>query len=518
MAKNGIRNVYRPAATIKRAYGFSRAPTYTSADIPTAAARGPGNLNAEQFRQQFAYEWFQFGDRGAGWGGQSNPAFVSGAAGRLMPMLQAEQGGAARILRGYIRRANYEAGDNLSKARLYFMFNPETITRDYVSYLDQGALDPFNTVFQSKNEIAPPSFMDFSFELFFDRQEEACDPAHPGVFVDYQYFDMVVRNVVPEAAEMSSSTLPDNGVMMVNPRDITVIFSPQLTVQGRPLNARVSFERFTHRMVPTRMRIALTIRVVYMGPVRAMQEYKAEVFAQEETIPLEEEKASQYTWTFEKLKFLGTTKRTVADVLDSLGLGIGSGTAGSAVPGAVVAPAQVQDYLAQAKLSGDANKKARASALQWAFNNVTSATRYDNGAGRKSLPSSADCSGLIACAYAAIGAYDMMGWGDFGDSTHGMEDALNAKPGTGQKISMSSAQQQGVLQPGDLMYRYDNNHVVFFVAYSGGGFQIFDAASTSSSPQVGLRTRSDWDYTYAVRPTPYGQQMAASQGQSQGPR
>ena len=104
--------------------------------------------------------------------------------------------------------------------------------------------------------MAPPSVLDFSFELFFDRQEEATQTNHPGVYVDYQFFDMVVRNVVPSDPNQASNTLPDNGVMMVNPRDITVVFSPQFTVQGRPLNARVSFEKFTHRMIPTRMRIA----------------------------------------------------------------------------------------------------------------------------------------------------------------------------------------------------------------------------------------------------------------------
>ena len=83
------------------------------------------------------------------------------------------QGKPARILRGYIRRAEYDVKDEMSKARLYFMYNPEYITREYVSYLEQSALDPFNTVYQSGNLIAPPSIMNFSFELFFDRQEEA---------------------------------------------------------------------------------------------------------------------------------------------------------------------------------------------------------------------------------------------------------------------------------------------------------------------------------------------------------
>ena len=106
------------------------------------------------------------------------------------------------------------------------MYNPEIITRDYVSYLDQTALDPFNTVYQSGNLVAPPAILDFSFDLFFDRQEEATQPDHPGVFVDYQYFDLVVRNVMPSDPNRPGNTLPDNGVMMVNPRDITVVFAP----------------------------------------------------------------------------------------------------------------------------------------------------------------------------------------------------------------------------------------------------------------------------------------------------
>ena len=99
--------------------------------------------------------------------------------------------------------------------------------------------------------------------------------------MDYQFFDLVVRNVVPSDPNQASNTLPDNGVMMVNPRDITVVFSPQFTVQGRPLNARVTFEKFTHRMTPTRMRISLTMRAVYIGPIKDMTEYKAEEFAAE---------------------------------------------------------------------------------------------------------------------------------------------------------------------------------------------------------------------------------------------
>ena len=87
------------------------------------------------------------------------------------------------------------------------------------------------------------------------------------MLVDYQFFDLVVRNVIPTDPNQMSNQLPDNGVMMVNPRDITVVFSPQLTVQGRPINAQVVFEKFTHRMTPIRMRISLEMRVMYFGPM-----------------------------------------------------------------------------------------------------------------------------------------------------------------------------------------------------------------------------------------------------------
>ena len=72
--------------------------------------------------------------------------------------------------------------------------------------------------------------------------------------------------------------------MMVNPRDITVVFSQEITVQGRPLNASVVFERFTHKMVPTRMRINLQMRVVYFGPMRDITTFVPETVRAMEAI------------------------------------------------------------------------------------------------------------------------------------------------------------------------------------------------------------------------------------------
>jgi hypothetical protein len=268
----GVTNVYRPTGLSFKSYGWQASPKYNTADVPTRWAAGASQIDRTVLEQQLAYEWLDsssvrnFGPVAGGMV-STNPPFTSQAAGRLFPGLVTSTGQAPRILRGFIRRSTFDLSDPVGMARLYFMFNPETITRDYVSYLDQGALDPFNTVFQSGNLVPPPSFMDFSFSIFFDRQDEAQAENHPGVFVDYQYFDLVVRNVVPAVdPNNTNNTLPDNGIMMVNPRDITVVFSPQITVQGRPLNARVHFMKFTHRMVPIRMQIDLTMRVTYIGP------------------------------------------------------------------------------------------------------------------------------------------------------------------------------------------------------------------------------------------------------------
>ena len=281
---------YAPTALTFNSYGWKGGNAYNARDIPMDASV----TDRTATEQMYAYEWFDSSNRFAT---RRNPPFSQGTAGRLVPSL-ADEGIPNRILRGFIRRAEYDAADAKSGARLYFMYNPEQITRDYVSYLDQGALDPFNTVFQSGNLVPPPSFMDFTFSLLFDRQEEAQASRHPGVFVDYEFFDLVVRNITPVTDPNDvSTTLPDNGVMMVNPRDITVVFSPQITVQGRPSNARVNFQRFTHRMVPTRMQIDLTMRVTYFGPMKDMTTYPGEEAATAEKIPWDITSPSPFTIT-----------------------------------------------------------------------------------------------------------------------------------------------------------------------------------------------------------------------------
>src|SRR4029077_670603 len=138
---------YVPAALTFNSYGWKGGNFYNPADIPMDSPITGSDRTASE--QMYAYEWFDSSSR---FSPRRNPPFAQGTAGRLVPSL-ADEGLPNRILRGFIRRPDDDAADIKSGARLYFMYNPEQITRDYVSYLDQGALDPFNTVFQSGNLV-----------------------------------------------------------------------------------------------------------------------------------------------------------------------------------------------------------------------------------------------------------------------------------------------------------------------------------------------------------------------------
>lgn len=124
-------------------------------------------------------------------------------------------------------------------------------------------------MFGSNNMAAAPGLLDFNFELLFDRQlEVATDATNVGTKVDYDYFDLVVRGVIPDA-DTTGNSIPDNGIIMVNPNNIMVVFGEDLTVQGKPYNANIVFEKFSHRMVPTRLRINLAMKAMYIGPRRS---------------------------------------------------------------------------------------------------------------------------------------------------------------------------------------------------------------------------------------------------------
>lgn len=235
--------------------------------IPTVVTRLPttvaSDINSEAL---YAVERLQNDLTGA-----ANPAFAIASDRNRVP------GADGEIFRGYIRRSDIDPADPTSGYRLYFMYNPETIRRNYVAYLDQQALDPGNAMFGSNNLAAAPGIVDFTFEILFDRHlEVAGDPTHPGTKIDYDYFDLVVRGVVPSSTT-TGNDIPDNGIMMVNPSNLTVVFGQEIAVKGRAYNARVRFEKFNHRMVPTRMRIGIAMKVFYIGPIQTLPNFSATV-------------------------------------------------------------------------------------------------------------------------------------------------------------------------------------------------------------------------------------------------
>jgi hypothetical protein len=61
---------------------------------------------------------------------------------------------------------------------------------------------------------------------------------------------------------------------MLSPKNIAVVFGPELVVHGRPYNASVRFEKFNHRMVPTRMSVSITMKAFYIGPVQTVPDFE----------------------------------------------------------------------------------------------------------------------------------------------------------------------------------------------------------------------------------------------------
>lgn len=219
------------------------------------------------------------------------------------------------ILRGYIRRSDIDAADPTSNYRLYFMYNPAVIQRNYMAYLDQQALDPGNALFGSNNMASAPGIIDFTFELLFDRHlEVASDPEHMGTKVDYDYFDLVVRGIVPNSGG-TENAIPDNGIMMVNPKNIVVVFGQDLSVQGRPYNASVQFEKFNNRMTPTRLRIGISMKAFYIGPVQTIPNYSlyTSETSSAATVPYDE--SVTYSTTYEEVRL--KKLELVADTITS---------------------------------------------------------------------------------------------------------------------------------------------------------------------------------------------------------
>jgi hypothetical protein len=507
---------FRPTSLTFNNHSWRGAKPYNAADIPIPSYMVSPGVDRTVLEQQFAYEWYDQSGYGAA---GRNPPFTHASAGRLLPDFTSE-GQPRRILRGFIRRSEYDVADVKSSARLYFMFNPENITRDYVSYLDQGALDPFNSVFQSGNLVPPPSFMDFSFSLLFDRQEEASkDGNHPGVFVDYEYFDLVVRNVIPNyepnGVSTGGSELPDNGVMMINPRDITVVFSPNITVQGRPSNARVTFTKFTHRMIPVRMQIDLTMRVTYFGPMKDMVDYKAEQATTSDTVQWTAVQEAVFTITNEQID------KNVDLFLEKMS---GSG---------LLSDAQIDDLVSQLVDSGvlsddltdlwdatmGSSGSLNESIADYAEQRASGTTTIYDGDKRNQLWSYADCSSYVWGIYAThpskpnvtMGGPWALTFEEKGKgppSTHAMIAAMSNSPVETifQTHSGSSTERSKIILPklpsvmkGDLLFRKagvrDN---------SGKGHVAIVYSNNSSSNSVEIVDCYSPGKPAAKRPLSYG--------------
>lgn len=483
-------NEYVPKSVSKSPNGKSVTPT-TALDSTLLS-----DVNHSLLRKRHAYQRLNDSIKA-----KSNPPFKYGSAGKLTVLTSSVSKDDARILRGYIRRSGPSGVDPTDGYRLYFMFNPQTIQRSYVAYLEQQALDPFNTIYGSNNLVAPPGILDFSFELMFDRQVENANGDMPrGVLEDFDYFDLVVRGVVPEPG---APQIQDNGIMMVNPRNITVVFSPQLSVQGRPNSASVSYEKFDHNMRPIRMTIRLSMKAFYFGPVRpdftfestqSNAAYKATIPYDESikaTATVQEIKAKQH----QRFNFDVNTGGTRTPVASAEG---GRAGGGSGVDQSL----QVID-----DISSLSNQQIRLRALQQAQSLEGRGVQYVTGG--RGGESGVDCSGLVQWAYQSIGAYDAVGYGQTSSlinyaRQHGTLVAEGPFNGGLTDDQVRSAQK------GDLLVSEYNNggisdHVLFFIEMVGdSSAKVFE-----SIPQTGPHTATYpingpayalGNYDYIIRP------------------
>lgn len=437
---------------------------------------------------------------------KQNPPFLSMASGQLMDNFPSVGGPPTRLLRGFIRRTYSDSNDPNSGCRLNFMFNPPEIQRDYVSYLDQGALDPFNTIYQSGNLVAPPSILNFSFELFFDRQAEAMDPTNPGTFVDQEFFDKVVRGVRDENVGPNPAGIPDNGLILSGAQDVTVVFSPQLAVSGRPINASVSYVKFTHRMVPTRMVIGITIRAVRIGPVtQDVQPYSssasgasnAEGFAAASRVATPEQESPVITFTRVALAFAADDPDLDTYVVNTTAFVTGASGQGN---GSAV------DYV-----------KAQVAKF---------GTGYD-AQNRMNLWKSCDCSSLVWAAFAGTNQSSQLGWPTWdgvaapvkihAPSSYsmwlGLKDSNAAQKVWGFSGTPAASEGIAKMQKGDLVFRIvgdgsveGENHVAIVESVSGDTATIFEAKSPSKG--VGSAVLSSGNngsrFNYCIRPLTRG--------------
>jgi cell wall-associated NlpC family hydrolase len=431
---------------------------------------------------------------------KSNPQFNTGSAGRLTSLIDSGTGGnTAQISRGYIRRSNINSTDPTDGYRLYFMYNPENIQRDYVAYIEQQALDPFNTIYGANNLVAPPGILNFQFSLFFDRQTENANGSMPrGVLEDYDYFDLVVRGVIPGE---QTNPIQDNGIMMINPRNITVVFSPQLSVQGRAFRASVQYQKFDHKMTPTRMVITLSMTVFYFGPIKEDFSFSSTQDAGtfEATIPYDEN--LQYEVTY--------TDVQEASLIDDVNL-INASTGVNNARGAINS--------IRANI-GPLNGSARERALQAAMSLGNSTVQYDQvrPIDMGDNPAYLDCSGLVIWAYGKAGALEAIGqsagYGYTGSLLDKAFELGTVIAGKGTLAPFNDDFIANYLQPGDLILSREI-HVAFVKEVRDGVVYTYESTPPWRTPGAGGPRSLNFSFgaiygspnnhTHAIRPAGAG--------------
>jgi hypothetical protein len=303
-------------------YGL-RPPPYFSSDLPhgilghtpygwtqgvTKSNIGDTPWNNQFSMGDFVYErldWRKFkkqlyGSEGPGGnpantaGFYSNPPFM-GAGQMTGPngapsWMRGPDGGTQRILRGYLRRQHIISTEPESYVRLYFMYNPDQVQRQYLSWSDDTTADPTGALGQDSSSApsSVPSLTTLQFTLYFDRQLEVMNiEEHPGVMVDLQTFDVLSGNLIYTGATGEESQLPvaipqgmalpdntdatDDRTGQYQPRvstvatTVTAVFSPSLAVEGVLSGANATFTKFSKRMTPTTMALTITLMVQWVG-------------------------------------------------------------------------------------------------------------------------------------------------------------------------------------------------------------------------------------------------------------
>jgi hypothetical protein len=459
--------------------------------------------------------------------GRANLPFETSTGGSLLP------GDRQPIQRGFVRRAARNPANPLSDMSLRFMYNPEKITRQYASYLEQAAIDPFNTVFQSGNLVAPPSIIEFSFSLVFDRQVEAtargpwtskADWANVGVLHDMAFFDAVLRNVPPGG---TPNTVPDNGVMMVNPEDVTVVFSKDLTVQGKPTNSQVRFTKFLHNMVPVRCEMDITLLINYFGPLREPfgLDARQQIAAYQALIPYGttlgdglantrsvEEAVRVFRSSGSAASLLAAAVNTSAPQATPWWNGSSSSTSSGGVANTLQMTTPVNNTIASNALMAAQQLFAQSGGPRY-----DQGRRTQHGAG-KPTPWYWDCSSFIWKAFQTIGAQGIFGKSTY-PTTATMLDFWNSSGWTTVQKVLTWQSTSGVAdrltllaKPGDLLFRRSggNGHIAMVVSVSPGRIRTIEARGKSVSPQAGEFDKSATSvassFNYLLRPALAGAQ------------